>query len=82
MVKMGFVLHLVKKNVSNDAVLKLWPNSTSGFYDTTNSKGYVEKVYCHITELCGSDGPWTDILICPINPSGECPEGFHKYSDR
>ena len=56
------------------------PNSSSGFYDITNSE---EKVYCHMTELCGSDGPWTRVAHLNMsNPNEECPEGFRKYSDR
>ena len=73
---------LLPKPTSCSEVKQRWPNSPSGFYDITNSTGYVEKVYCHMTELCGSDGPWTRVAYLNMsNPSEECPEGFRKYSD-
>ena len=59
-----------------------WPNSPSGFYQVIKTVGEVEKVYCHMTELCGSDGPWTRVAHLNMsNPSDECPDGFRKYSD-
>ena len=74
---------LLPKPTSCSEVKQRWPNSSSGFYNITNSTGYVEKVYCHMTELCGSDGPWTRVAHLNIsNPNEECPEGFRKYSDR
>ena len=60
-----------------------WPNSPSGFYQVIKTAGEVEYIYCHMTELCGSDGPWTRVAHLNMsNPSEECPEGFRKYSDR
>ena len=71
---------LLPQPKSCSEVKQRWPNSSSGFYDTTNSK---EKVYCHMTELCGSDGPWTRVAHLNMsNPNEKCPEGFRKYSDR
>ena len=71
---------LLPQPKSCSEVKQKWPNSSSGFYDITNSE---EKVYCHMTELCGSDGPWTRVAHLNMsNPNEECPEGFRKYSDR
>ena len=73
---------LLPKPTSCSEVKQRWPNSPSGFYDITNSTGYVEKVYCHMTELCGSDGPWTRVAHLNMsNPSEECPDGFHEYDE-
>ena len=36
-----------------------------------------------MTELCGSDGPWTRVAHLNMsNPNEECPEGFRKCNDR
>ena len=59
-----------------------WPNSPSGFYQVIKTAGEVEYIYCHMTELCGSDGPWTRVAYLNMsNPSEECPEGFHEYNE-
>ena len=73
---------LLPKPTSCSEVKQRWPNSPSGFYDITNSTGYVAKVYCHMTKLCDSDGPWTRVAHLNMsNPSDECPEGFHEYDE-
>ena len=75
------LLETLHKPKSCSEVKQRWPNSPSSFYDITNSTGYVENVYCHMTELCGSDGPWTRVAHLNMsNPSEECPEGFHEYN--
>ena len=59
-----------------------WPDSTSGIYsiydESNNGSSY--DVYCHMEELCNSEGGWTRIAYLNMSDSTEeCPPGFKLY---
>ena len=55
------------------------PNSPSGVYLLSTDNG-TKHIYCHIGELCGSEGGWTRLAYLNMTDSTEnCPFGFKLY---
>ena len=58
-----------------------WPHSPSGYYTIATSNGDTTTVYCHMEELCKSEGPWTRIAYLNMSdPTHQCPPGFRLYT--
>ena len=58
-----------------------WPHSPSGYYTIATSNGDTTTVYCHMEELCKSEGPWTRIAYLNMtDPTHQCPPGFRLYT--
>ena len=56
------------------------PNSPSGVYLLATSSGKTNYVYCHMGELCGTEGGWTRLAHLDMSDSTEnCPTGFKLY---
>ena len=56
-----------------------WPGSISGYYHIVNKNGPTY-VYCHMGELCGTEGGWTRLAYLNMSDSTEsCPTGFNLY---
>ena len=56
------------------------PNSPSGVYLLATSSGDTNYVYCHMGELCGTEGGWTRLAYLDMSDSTEnCPTGFKLY---
>ena len=58
------------------------PHSTSGIYSIYNesNNGSSHSVYCHMEELCSSEGGWTRIAYLNMSDSlTDCPPGFRQY---
>ena len=57
------------------------PNSPSGVYLLINPNGNgVTYAYCHMGELCGSDGGWKRIAYIDMSDATQtCPSGFRLY---
>ena len=65
-------------------ILSKNPDALSGYYDISlpNVRGVqkTERVYCHMEELCGSEGGWTRIASLDMsNSTVECPSPFRLY---
>ena len=63
-------------------IKKAWRHSTSGIYniydESTNGSSY--NVYCHMEELCSSEGGWTRVAYLNMSDCREkCPPGFRQY---
>ena len=58
-----------------------WPNSTSGYYYIGHKKeSQPSYVYCHMEELCSSEGGWTRIAYLDMSDcSTNCPPGFRLH---
>ena len=58
-----------------------WPNSTSGYYHIGHkTESQPSYVYCHMEELCSSEGGWTRIAYLNMSDcTEECPPGFRLY---
>ena len=58
-----------------------WPNSPSGYYTVSTANGEASPMYCHMEELCGTQGPWSRIGFLDMSdPTHQCPAGFRVYS--
>ena len=58
-----------------------WPNSPSGYYTVSTANGETSPMYCHMEELCGTQGPWSRIgFLNMSDPTHQCPTGFSVYS--
>ena len=56
------------------------PNSPTGVYLLATSSGDTNYVYCHMRELCGTEGGWTRLAYLDMSDSTEnCPTGFKLY---
>ena len=74
---------LLMHNLSFDAlptscerIKKQKPNSTSGYYNTTNGT----TIYCNMDTLCGSGGGWTRLAYLNMSDNAQnCPSGFRQY---
>ena len=56
------------------------PNSPSGVYLLATPSGDTNYVYCHMGELCGTEGGWTRLAYLDMSDSTEnCPTGFKLY---
>ena len=56
------------------------PNSPSGMYLLATPSGDINYVYCHMGELCGTEGGWTRLAYLDMSDSTEnCPTGFKLY---
>ena len=56
------------------------PNSPTGVYLLATSSGKTNYVYCHMGELCGTEGGWTRLAYLDMSDSTEnCPTGFKLY---
>ena len=56
------------------------PNSASGVYLLATSSGDTNYVYCHMGELCGTEGGWTRLAYLDMSDSTQnCPTGFRLY---
>ena len=56
-----------------------WPGSISGYYHIVNKNGPTY-VYCHMGELCGTEGGWTRLAYLNMSDSAEnCPTAFNLY---
>ena len=56
------------------------PNSVSGVYLLATPSGDTNYVYCHMGELCGTEGGWTRLAYLDMSDSTEnCPTGFRLY---
>ena len=56
------------------------PNSPSGVYLLATTSGKTNYVYCHMGELCGTEGGWTRLAYLDMSDSTEnCPTGFKLY---
>ena len=67
----------VLPNSCQDIKMK-WPDSSSGYY-------YIrgKDVYCHMEELCNSEGGWTKIAYLDMSDSSaNCPPGFRLYQSK
>ena len=54
--------------------------SKSGEYLLTAPDGNTHNVYCHMGELCGTEGGWTRLAYLNMSNSTEnCPAGFELY---
>ena len=63
-------------------IKKTWPRSTSGIYNIydESDNGSSHNVYCHMEELCNSEGGWTRIAYLNMSDSTEkCPPGFRQH---
>ena len=56
------------------------PNSASGVYLLATPSGDTNYVYCHMGELCGTEGGWTRLAYLNMSDSTQnCPTGFRLY---
>ena len=56
------------------------PNSVSGVYLLATSSGDTNYVYCHMGELCGTEGGWARLAYLDMSDSTQnCPTGFKLY---
>ena len=56
------------------------PNSASGVYLLITPSGDTNYVYCHMGELCGTEGGWTRLAYLDMSDSTQnCPTGFRLY---
>ena len=56
------------------------PNSASGVYLLVTPSGDTNYVYCHMGELCGTEGGWTRLAYLDMSDSTQnCPTGFSLY---
>ena len=56
------------------------PNSVSGVYLLVTPSGDTNYVYCHMGELCGTEGGWTRLAYLDMSDSTQnCPTGFKLY---
>ena len=56
------------------------PNSASGVYLLATPSGDTNYVYCHMGELCGTEGGWTRLAHLDMSDSTQnCPTGFRLY---
>ena len=57
------------------------PNSLSGVYLLATASGdRTYKTYCHMGELCSSEGEWTRLAYLDMSDSMQnCPPGFKLY---
>ena len=54
--------------------------SKSGMYLLTAPDGNTHNVYCHMGELCGTEGGWTRLAYLDMSDSAKtCPSGFKLY---
>ena len=63
-------------------IKKAWAHSTSGIYNIydESNNGSSHSVYCHMEELCSTEGGWTRIAYLNMSDSTEeCPPGFRLY---
>ena len=58
-----------------------WPDSPSGHYTIADSVGHTRHVYCHMEELCGSEGWMRVAYLNMANPNEKCPEGLRLYEE-
>ena len=56
-----------------------WPGSISGYYHIGANKSSPTYVYCHMGELCGTEGGWTRLAYLDMSDSPDCPTGFRLY---
>ena len=55
-------------------------NSPSGVYLLATPGGKTNYVYCHMGELCGTEGGWTRLAYLDMSDSTvNCPTGFKLY---
>ena len=56
------------------------PNSVSGVYLLATPSGDTNYVYCHMGELCGTEGGWARLACLNMSDSTQnCPTGFRLY---
>ena len=56
------------------------PNSPTGVYLLVTPSGDTNYIYCHMGELCGTEGGWTRLAYLDMSDSTEnCPTGFKLY---
>ena len=56
------------------------PNSASGVYLLATPSGKTNYVYCHMGELCDTEGGWTRLAYLDMSDSAKaCPSGFKLY---
>ena len=56
------------------------PNSASGVYLLATPSGDTNYVYCHMGELCGTEGGWARLAYLDMSDSKQdCPTGFRLY---
>ena len=56
------------------------PNSVSGVYLLVTPIGDTNYVYCHMGELCGTEGGWARLAYLDMSDSTQnCPTGFKLY---
>ena len=68
------LLNLIRPISCND-IKTVLPNSPTGYYHV-NSRN----VYCHMGELCGTEGGWTRLAYLDMSDSTvNCPTGFKLY---
>ena len=61
-------------------IKKKQSNSPSGVYLLATPGGKTNYVYCHMGELCGTEGGWTRLAYLDMSDSTEnCPTGFKLH---
>ena len=56
------------------------PNSVSGVYLLATPSGETNYVYCHMGELCGTEGGWARLAYLNMSDTTQnCPIGFRLY---
>ena len=56
-----------------------WPDSRSDHYTIADSVGHTRHVYCHMEELCGSEGWMRVAYLNMADPNEKCPGGLGLY---
>ena len=56
------------------------PSSTTGIYQLATPSGKTNLAYCHMGELCGTEGGWTRLAYLDMSDSMQkCPTEFRLY---
>ena len=56
------------------------PSTPTGVYQLTTPSGKSNLAYCHMGELCGTEGGWTRLAYLDMSDSTQkCPAGFRQY---